>query len=334
MWRSLLLAIHFTLVNCNQNNMFTAVPNAFFKDCLLEINKYRKLHGAFALRWSDDLQYHAQTRADKLASDQFLQNDIEVGGRLGQGETVSYFSPAKEMCRTFPPSGDCYACRDTIATWYNESKHYNYITGYSVDGTKQVLHFTQLVWKDSVKVGLATALSPRYGIITVARYHPRGNIGFLDDYIRNVAPRGSNDGFDGNDGDGGQGGPSCRKRKAIIPTYKDCVNEYGDDLCDFYAQVPDYCKYNAAFMEVSCARSCGVCEKRFPAPPVIESKGERKLELHWQIGKWFECHGGFQRRSVKCFHKHNSHDYLVRNKFCRRELGDEPTKYKDCPLGA
>ena len=120
------------------------MPNAFFKDCLLEINKYRKLHGAYPLRWSDDLQYHAQLRAEKLAEDEFLQNDLETLNRLGQGETVSYLSPPKELCLTFPPSGDCYACRDTIASWYNESMFYNYNTGYSLDGTKPVLHFTQV----------------------------------------------------------------------------------------------------------------------------------------------------------------------------------------------
>lgn len=58
-----------------------------------------------------------------------------------------------------------------------------------IDETTFVCFF-QLVWKDSVKVGLATAISPQYGTIIVARYHPRGNIGFLDDYVRNVAPKG------------------------------------------------------------------------------------------------------------------------------------------------
>jgi hypothetical protein len=110
----------------------------------LEINRYRKLHGAFPLRWSDDLQYHAQLRADELAGDKFLQNDIEILDKIGQGETVSYLTPPKEMCHTFPPSGDCFACRDAIATWYNASQYYNYKTGYSFDGTKQVLEFTQV----------------------------------------------------------------------------------------------------------------------------------------------------------------------------------------------
>lgn len=121
-----------------------AIPGPFFKDCLLEINKYRKLHGALPLRWNDDLQYHAQSRADQLAEDKYLQNDIEPLDLVGQGETVSYLSPYREKCTTFPPAGDCYACRESIATWYNESQHYNYDTGYSFDGTKQVLHFTQV----------------------------------------------------------------------------------------------------------------------------------------------------------------------------------------------
>lgn len=114
------------------------------KDCLFEINNYRKLHGSQPLRWNSDLQYHAQERADKLSKDEILQNEIESLDVVGQGETVSYYSPSKQLCRTFPPSEDCHACRETIATWYNESKYYNYNTGYSVDGSKQVLDFTQV----------------------------------------------------------------------------------------------------------------------------------------------------------------------------------------------
>ena len=336
MWRQLLFIILglFTFVNCNQHNIYEAVPNAFFQDCLLEINRYRKLHGAYPLRWSEDLQYHAQSRADELALDKFLQNDIAILDRIGQGETVLYLTPPKEMCRSFPPSGNCFACREAIATWYNASQYYNYKTGYSFDGTKQVLEFTQLVWKDSVRVGLATAFSPRYGVITVARYHPRGNIGFLDDYLRNVAPRGDYDGFNENDVDKGQGGPPCRKLKKR-KARKHCVNEYGDQLCDSYAEKPYYCEYNSEFMSIYCAKSCGVnCEERFPAPPMKENKVEKKLDLHWQIGKWNKCHGGFHWRAVRCFHKYNGHDYHVRNKFCRKALGEKPKQYKDCPLNA
>ena len=55
-----------------------------------------------------------------------------------------------------------------------------------------LLHFLcfQLVWSDTVKVGIATAVSPWYGLITVARFYPRGNIGFVDDYVANVSPAG------------------------------------------------------------------------------------------------------------------------------------------------
>ena len=120
------------------------IPNYFFKDCLVEINKYRKLHGAHPLHWNTELQYHAQSWADHLAKNGVVANDVEGAFRLGQGETINYISPPKDRCRTFPPSGDCYACRTTIATWYNESKYYNYSTGYSYEKYRQVLHFTQV----------------------------------------------------------------------------------------------------------------------------------------------------------------------------------------------
>ena len=46
------------------------------------------------------------------------------------------------------------------------------------------------MWKDTRKVGIATAVSPRYGLITVARFRPQGNVGFVDDYVENVQPPG------------------------------------------------------------------------------------------------------------------------------------------------
>lgn len=320
-------------------------------DCLVEINKYRKQHDALPLRWNAGLQYNAQNWADHLAQNGALENDFEGIEKLNQGEAVAYLSPPEKKCRTFPPKRDCYACRTSIETWYNESKYYNYKTGYSVDGQRQVLHFTQLVWKGTVKVGIATAVSRRYGVITVARFHPRGNIGFVDDYVRNVVPRdpsvknGNVDGFKTGEGedpdtdeeetDGIQGGITCRqekdRRQNHERTNKECWNKYGDELCDFYVREHrGYCNYSRLFMEINCAKSCNFCKKRSPSPTKQERTGEKR-DLRWVIRNWGQCHGDLQWRPVLCYDRFNGRNYQVRPRRCAKELGYRPTEYRDCP---
>ena len=48
----------------------------------------------------------------------------------------------------------------------------------------------QLVWKASRELGVGTAISKKYGLITVARYRPRGNTGASEQYKKNVQPAG------------------------------------------------------------------------------------------------------------------------------------------------
>jgi len=83
---------------------------------------------------------------------------------------------------------------------YNEIKDYNYETARSKNGLP-VGHFTQLVWRNTVKfgVGIATMPSRRYShygnteTFIVAKYSPRGNFHIigqrLTDYTNNVQQR-------------------------------------------------------------------------------------------------------------------------------------------------
>ena len=113
-------------------------------------------------------------------------------------------------------------------------------------------------------------------------------------FVNAVTFTGGDDGFDGNDVDRNQGGPPCRKLKkrkarklgadfvlfshavdtvvfSIVEMlqqeitfcccFSECVNKYGDKLCDSYAEIPSYCDYASEFMRINCAKSCGVgCE--------------------------------------------------------------------------
>ena len=82
-----------------------------------------------------------------------------------------------------PKTQDCVQCRKLVADWYNEESDYDYNTGRSKVGP--FLHFTQVVWKETSELGMATATSANTWF-TVARYKPRGNMGYENDYIENV----------------------------------------------------------------------------------------------------------------------------------------------------
>ena len=70
---------------------------------------------------------------------------------------------------------------------YSEEPAYDYRTGTSKNG-KVIGHFTQVVWKETTKVGIAKASAKMadgwYGVWVVAHYGPAGNVG--GDYIANV----------------------------------------------------------------------------------------------------------------------------------------------------
>ena len=61
---------------------------------------------------------------------------------------------------------------------YNEVCEYNYRFG-SRSGSSGTGHFTQVVWKESVKLGIGFATAKRHGMTcyyTVARYRVAGNM--------------------------------------------------------------------------------------------------------------------------------------------------------------
>ena len=100
------------------------------------------------------------------------------------GENLAWFmmSIPTKQCQG-PKTPGCTQCREMVKDWYDEIQDYNFDTGKSNGGV--ILHFTQVVWKETTDLGMATAKSANK-FITVARYKPRGNIGLPEDFINNV----------------------------------------------------------------------------------------------------------------------------------------------------
>ena len=72
---------------------------------------------------------------------------------------------------------------DICKEWYNENKFYNY----DIDKfQKKAIHFTQIVWKNTIEVGFAFTSKKSIKCIGVALYYPAGNI--FDEFKDNVKP--------------------------------------------------------------------------------------------------------------------------------------------------
>ena len=77
------------------------------------------------------------------------------------------------------------ACELMVRGWYDEIKLYNFKRASFAPETG---HFTQLIWRDTKRVGCATAQSsgPRGGVFLTCSYDPAGN--FVGEFGENVPP--------------------------------------------------------------------------------------------------------------------------------------------------
>jgi len=163
--------------------------DAFSQDCLDAHNNYRAKHGVPPLMWSHDLAEGAQSWADQLASTDSLQHDQAAIQNRKIGENLAYFQPSVPKCQGAMVD-NCVNCREMVQRWYDEVKNYDFDKGGPKTAAAPYKHFSQLIWANTAEVGVGTAVSKRYGFITVARYRPTGNDGDFEEFIRNVPPEG------------------------------------------------------------------------------------------------------------------------------------------------
>ena len=97
---------------------------------------------------------------------------------------MAYFSiitPTKQ-CQG-PKTPDCIQCRELVKDRYDLIINYNFKAGKSKGGF--ILPFTQVVWRQTTDLGMATSMS-KDNFFAVARYKHPGNVGFSGDYKKNV----------------------------------------------------------------------------------------------------------------------------------------------------
>lgn len=72
----------------------------------------------------------------------------------------------------------------TVQMWYDEIKDFGSYWGKD-DVPMSVMHFTQVVWKGTGKVGCGTADCGSQGTLATCRYQAAGNV--LGEFAANVA---------------------------------------------------------------------------------------------------------------------------------------------------
>lgn len=120
-------------------------------------NHMRSKVGVPPLEWSPVLSAAAQQWAEHLAK----KGTMMHSNSGGMGENLFY-----GYGKDFTPN-------DAIEAWYSEKKQYTY--GKFRNGGPVVGHYTQLVWRNTEKVGMGMARSRDGKIFIVANYYPAGN---------------------------------------------------------------------------------------------------------------------------------------------------------------
>lgn len=124
----------------------------FAKSILEAHNKKRSEHGASPLEWDSKLYEYAKKTADSYSCSGSLQH---TGGEYGENLAVGYDTGVK-----------------ALDTWYDEGKSYDYSAASTFN------HFTQVIWKESTKLGCAykDCSSSNWGKYVICEYDPAGNM--------------------------------------------------------------------------------------------------------------------------------------------------------------
>ncbi|XP_068722772.1 venom allergen 3-like [Montipora capricornis] len=144
-------------------------------------NEFRRVHGVPSMTLDREMCDEAKAYAGRLAAQGTLKHASREE-RKGRGENLYYSCSSEDPGTT----------EDAVEAWYSEVCE----PGYYFDRESNsggTLHFTQLVWKESTKLGIGLAESTKDGMkcaYVVARYEPAGNM--MGDFLENV-PKGNFD---------------------------------------------------------------------------------------------------------------------------------------------
>lgn len=124
-------------------------------DYLLAHNAARAAIGADPLEWDEDVAAYAEGYAARRSLDCKLEHSL---GPYGENIAVG------------PPELSGVAA---VTLWVDERSNYNYFLNSCLWG--QCLHYTQVVWKKSERLGCARVECPNGYAFVTCNYDPPGN---------------------------------------------------------------------------------------------------------------------------------------------------------------
>jgi glioma pathogenesis-related protein 2 len=124
-------------------NCASSDRNKFLKDHLNAHNEYRAQHGCPPLKLSHSLSKYAQEWAEKLATRGSMEHRPD--GKYGENIYMRSGTPTPIVNGKMP-----------VDAWYGEIKYYSFGTG---GFSSKTGHFTQVVWKESTKMGVGKAMN-------------------------------------------------------------------------------------------------------------------------------------------------------------------------------
>lgn len=143
----------------SDNRRFLSTPKNIVNKYLKPHNKIRAKLGLPPLKWSEQLASYARWWAHQRQGDcAMIHSGSDYGENLFWGSTGRQWGPA-----------------DAVAFWVNEKSFYNYYTNSCAQG-RECLHYTQIIWKHSKKVGCAKVTCRNGYTFIGCNYDPHGNI--------------------------------------------------------------------------------------------------------------------------------------------------------------
>ncbi|KAF3439356.1 hypothetical protein FNV43_RR19266 [Rhamnella rubrinervis] len=113
--------------------------------------------GVAPISWNYTVAAYAKKYANERRKDCKLEHS---GGPYGENLAIGYGFMSGE---------------DAVKLWVSEKSSYNYATNTCADDESQCLHYTQVIWRDSVHLGCARVKCDNGWMFVICSYNPPGN---------------------------------------------------------------------------------------------------------------------------------------------------------------
>ncbi|MQL77595.1 hypothetical protein Taro_010008 [Colocasia esculenta] len=127
------------------------------QDYLSAHNVARAQVGVGPMVWDNAIAAYAQNYASRLSGDCRM---VHSGGPYGEN--------------LFWGGGDMFTAGDAVRLWVSEKQYYDYNSNSCAIG-RVCGHYTQVVWRNSVRLGCARVRCNNGGVIISCNYSPPGN---------------------------------------------------------------------------------------------------------------------------------------------------------------